>query len=197
MVDYDKVSVTNTDYVRIKTANNDQSQQVHGKTNLHLSVINDKGDRIALKVPFFVVSGLVHDIFIGQTLLASDNKVKETNDYLYISPNPLDSKSRVHRIKKSYKTNKNARTFQKAVVPPYSTLIVETDLLFPQEGPDKLNYFVPADSFHKNHKGLHVMTQTLYPSKHHRRIEVFVVNPTSMPITIRKTHKNRKIFDSL
>ena len=98
LTDYDKIVISPTNAKTIKTANNDDCQVVHGKTTLHMSLLTDKNERITFLLSFYVVSGLIHQIFIGQPFLTNPCIKAETNQLFMIeTPN-----NRLHQIEKLY-----------------------------------------------------------------------------------------------
>ena len=181
--DYEKITITGTESKNLRTANNDMSQQIHGKTTLNVSLISEDNERIVLSMPFYVVDGLIYDIFIGQPFLSSEDKISEDNDHIYVknstpneSSNDTKNDKKIHKIKKTYKKHKTTKTIQKHNIPANSSVRVQTNQLYPEANPDMFTYFTPSDAFHLNHPSLHIMNQTVLSPQNNRSVEIFIVN---------------------
>ena len=181
--DYEKITITGTESKNLRTANNDMSQQIHGKTTLNVSLISEDNERIVLSMPFYVVDGLIYAIFIGQPFLSSEDKISEDNDHIYVkNSNPNESSNdtkndkKIHKIKKTYKKHKTTKTIQKHNIPANSSVRVQTNQLYPEANPDMFTYFTPSDAFHLNHPSLHIMNQTVLSPQNNRSVEIFIVN---------------------
>ena len=162
--DYEKITITGTDSSNLRTANNDMSQQIHGRTTLNVSLLTEDNERIVLSMPFYVVDGLIYDIFLGQPFLRSDDKISETNNHIFLK-NKDDSIKFPHKIRKTYKKHKTAKTIQKHKIPANSSIKIQTNLTYPAIHPDVFYYFEPNEKFHLNHPELHILQQTVTTSQ--------------------------------
>ena len=102
LTDFDKVQVSQSNAKTIRTANNDCSQVIFGKTMLYMSFMAENGKRITILTPFYVVSGLVYQVFIGQPFLTSPVVHSENPRYLMLQ---LPDHELVFKIRKLYKSD--------------------------------------------------------------------------------------------
>ena len=201
MADFSKIDISASTATTIKTANNDASQQIHGKVNLLISIIDTNGRRLCFRSSFLVVSGLVYDIFLGQPFLTSPQINHETKESLFFNPAdcihfnsrnvPSFSKSSadLQEVRKTYHLRKRATCTKRTVIPPKTAQKVKTNILFANDKDrDKFYSFKSSQKFIKKHPRLHIMHQTVQPNDN-SNLEIMVLNTTDHEITIKRNAK--------
>ena len=206
MSDFASIKIASSQAKSLRTANNDKSQVILGKVTVFVSLIDKDHKRICFRIPFLVVSGLTHEIFIGQPFLTSGHIHKETRDALFFYPDDETKTRPLHQVLKVYLTRRKANCSRKVVVPPNSGAKVETNLLMrAPEHDDTFATFRPSARFLKSYPNLHMLYQTVQYEKE-APISVFVVNVTNRPVTIKHSsnlgyfqtfHKHNTIVHSL
>jgi hypothetical protein len=195
--DYGKIKISPTTSKTIRTANNDQSQEIHGTVNLSISVLptsedGTTGQVLTFDAPFFVVSGLVYQVFIGQTFLTSPYITMETSEALYFNMNHEthpNIRENMHKVFKTYKTRKTACIEKRVSIPPDSAVKVQTNLLFQHSNnTDIFHYFEPCTKFRNKFPGLHIPLQTCL-GKNNLPLEVMVVNTSSAHFLLKRSEK--------
>ena len=185
MADFASVKITTSQAKSLRTANNDESQVILGKVTIFVSLLDSDRNRICFRIPFLVVSGLTHEIFIGQPFLTSGHINKETRDALFFYPDDKSPSQKLHQVLKVYLTRRKAHCTRKVVIPPTSAAKVATNLLFrAPKHDDTFATFRPSAKFLKEYPQLHMLYQTVQYEKSDP-ISVMVVNVTDRPITIK------------
>ena len=186
--DFDKLRMSAVQKTRIRAATGDESHPVHGKIALYIT-FNEKGkpnNKIQVKVPFYVVSGLTHDVFIGQSFLNSGWVHHETVSYTYLRPhlefdtNYLEDKKLIKLYKYHAKTLP-AHIKKEYHIPPgkhhvqlsHASTRVESDAIM---------YFYP--NINAPIDNLHFVPQIIdgTTTKNH----IIVVNDSNQPITLKR-----------
>ena len=198
--DFDKAVINTSTATTIRVANNDQSQQVHGSVTLYLSVMNaENNERLTFKALFFVVSGLVFEIFIGQPFLTSNHISHETRDALYFHPQdngittlsdpPLPVQDPAFfKVYKSYNMKRKAAANKRTVLKPKTASKISTNLIkFANLDHDSFPVFRPCEQFTKRFPHLHIMHQSVFPNPDTHEYEVTILNTSDMPVTIKRT----------
>lgn len=188
MPDFDKAKLTTTTAKTLRTANNDQSQAILGKITLLTSLIDIAEQRICLRQTFFVVSGLTHEIFLGQPFLTSPHISHETRDSLFfhsekdsLSPAP----KKYLQVNKSYLTRRKASCAKKLIIPPSTAAKVPTNLVYISTlNDDQYGTFRPSRQFQLKHPQIHMMYQTVQVN-HVDPVTVTLVNLSRQPVTIK------------
>ena len=191
LADFKDIVITPSQAKSIRTANNDQSQEIHGKIQLYVSLITEDDQRISFQMPFYVVSGLVYQIFLGQVFLTSPYKVMETHDALYFNFKPetvSNDRANLQVVKKTYKLSRPATNTKKMIIPPQSAMRIQTNFVHTDPlSDDSFYYFQTAQSFTAKYPSLHIPCQTCIP-KINAPIDIMVLNTTDKAI-----HLKRKI----
>ena len=190
LADFDKLRMSAVQKTRIRAATGDESHPVHGKITLYVT-FNERGSdkSIKIKIPFYVVSGLTHDIFIGQSFLNSGWVHHENRSYSYIKPH-IDFKTNYVIDKNLIRAYKyHAKTMPAHVkreyhIPPGRHQVQLSHASSAMEE-ESLTYFYPET--HESLIDLHFVPQIIDGSRHRNRI--MVVNSSSEPIHIRKGMK--------
>ena len=183
MADFASANISTSTAKTLRTANNDQCQIILGRVTILLSLIDQRNRRICFRVPFLVVSGLTHDIFLGQPFLTSGHILKETRSALHFASELSGDDPFI--IPKIYLTRRKAVMNKRTIVPPRSAAKVATNLIsrFPLND-ELFATFRPSDRFLTRYPSLHIPYQTI-PSDHEDHISVFVINVTDQPIAIK------------
>jgi hypothetical protein len=184
--DFADISIIPTQHSTIRTANNDQSQTIHGKINLNVSLMTDKNVRICFLIPFYVVSGLVYQIFIGQNFLTSPYKPFETTSHLFFKADPDSDNSAdlLHLVAKTYLVKKTAHSVKRQLIPANSAIRIKTDTInIPNLTRELFCYFKPSLKFKQQNPALHIAHQT--SQKHANGYDVMVFNTSSQPLSLR------------
>ena len=208
LADFDKLRMSAVQKTRIRAATGDESHPVHGKIILYVT-FNDKrkpGNSLQLKVPFYVVSGLTHDIFIGQSFLNTAWVSHEDSLYTYLKPS-LDYTAQQIKDPKLIKVLKyRAKSLPAALkrdyhIPPGKHYVgLNHTVRYGHD--DSFIYFYPnLDKF----KGVHFVPQSLYQGGgFHKRI--LVVNQTNKVVflprntvvgTVDTTFTDRVMIDNI
>ena len=206
MSDFASIKVTTSQAKSLRTANNDESQVILGKVTIYVSLLDQDRNRICFRIPFLVVSGLTHEIFIGQPFLTSGHIHKETRDALFFYPDDNKPGQKLHQIAKIYLSRRKAQCSRKTVIPPTSAVKVNTNLLLsPPAHDETFATFRPSARFLRDYPDLHMLYQTVQYEKE-GPISVMVVNVTDRPVTIKHAsslgyfqtfHKDGTIVHSL
>ena len=126
LVDFSKAKVAQTASKTLRTANNDQSQLIHGKITLFLSLLTTENERIAFAVNFFVVSGLIYQIFLGQSFLTSPFIMSQ--DVRHIT---FRTGTGVHKVQKIYKNDIHLKAANHVTLQPGETRKIRLKLSNP------------------------------------------------------------------
>ncbi len=182
--DFDKVKLTATTAKTIRCANNDQSQQIHGKVQLYLSMIDEENKRLCYRASFHVVSGLVHEIFLGQPFLTSLVIQKTTRDSLFFrNPNSRLPPSEVRKIYNIRRVAVNQK--RKTLLPKTATKVETNYVSLPFCSEDTLVTFQPSKRFMTRYPSLHILDQTVQMDNKNP-ISISVVNMSNETINIRQ-----------
>ena len=163
LVDFSKAKVIPTASKTLRTANNDVTQQIHGKIPLNLSVITTDGSRIAFTVNFFVVSGLVYQIFLGQSFLTSPFIISQDVKYL-----TFETDKGTHKVQKIYKKDISLSNAHAIKLQPGETKTIELNIHNPHTDmsrPDLLPYIQPTQTLKLLAPHLHIQKQAIPRNK--------------------------------
>ena len=185
MADFAQAKITTSTAKTLRTANNDESQLILGRVTLLISLIDTKEKRTCFRIPFLVVSGLTHDIFLGQPFLTSGHIIKETREALYFRSDSEMESSEAMIIPKIYLSKRKASCAKRILIPPSSAAKVKTNLVMLPELHDELfATFRPSEKFLETYPDLHMVYQTVLVEPNDP-ISVMVVNVTDKPIAIK------------
>ena len=202
--DFEKADIRTTTASTLRTANNDASQQIHGQVTLNISLLNESNVRLTLRAPFYVVSGLVYEVFLGQPFLTSDQISHEDRTAFYFHDrdpnNPSDTKcpnalfdkhfmgnDNLWRIPKSYNMKRKVASEKRTVLAPKSATKIKTNLAqLPFHADDTFTSFRPCDQFLNRFPDLHIMHQTITHDQNND-LTVTVINPTDAPVVLKRT----------
>ena len=188
MSDFGNIKITPVNTQLLTASHN--TQEVLGQCTLLVTLMSDNAQAPAIRFrsKFYIVSDLTHDIFIGQSLLASDFKVLETNTHVHFTDDPDAShrKRTVVSIPKIYplKTTK-ATTRKRTALPPGSAKRIKIqcdNLIIPD---NQFLTFQPADELAiSGHLAPVILPQTIVNPKN-GLTTIHVINPHDKPICIR------------
>jgi hypothetical protein len=190
--DFENIQITTSQAKTIRTANNDQSQEIHGRITLNCSFLSEDGKRILFKLPFYVVSGLVYQIFLGQTFLTSPMKVLETNDALFFNINfstKPNTRENMLEVRKVYKLRRPATSTKKVLIPAQTAMRVQTNFVNTKPvSEDSFYYFTSRPQFSRNYPKLHIPSQTCIPRKD-SPLDIIIVNTSDTQIHLKSFTK--------
>ena len=190
---FDKLVINTSTSSTIRTANNDQSQVIHGKVVLLLSFVDESGQQICYRAPFLIVSGLVHDIFLGQPLVSSPQLSHQTAQHLFFHTSdqlalPEQSQesqgTQFHAVPKIYDIRRRLTTRKKITIPPKTAQKIATNLV--EKIPQHSDIFYsahPTQKFQRKYPSIHMMHQTVIP-KPNSKAQITVINTSDSAVTI-------------
>ena len=190
---FDKLVINTSTSSTIRTANNDQSQIIHGKVILFLSFVDELGQQICYRAPFLIVSGLVHDIFLGQPLVSSPQLSHQTAEHLYFhtldqlvpTEQPLDFQGKqFHAVRKIYDIRRRLTTSKKITIPPKTAQKISTNLVEKIQQHSDIFYSAhPTQKFQRKYPSIHMMHQTVLP-RSNSKVLLTVINTSDSAVTI-------------
>jgi len=168
---YDKLTISPLKQTVIQTASKDGQQQVYGRITLTMTFISQQNAHLKIPLPFFVVSGLRHDIFLGQGLLSTPHVAFDTPTKLQLNLKPnltvINRNSpNLFTITKIFKFSKLAITKRTTTLPPNSTTKVALAINCTNIHPDLFASFDSTISpdFPHFHAPNQTITHTATPS---------------------------------
>ena len=190
---FDKLVINTSTSAVIRTANNDMSQQVHGKVSLCLSLHNSNGERICYRSTFLIVSGLIHDIFLGQPFVSSPQMSHQDSNYLYFHSSDQVGKEQTesepentlkHAVPKIYNLHRKLTTKKKITIPPKTAQKISTNLVEKLPVHSEIFYSAhPTQKFRQKYPNLHLIHQVVNPA-HSEKVQVMVLNTSDKAVTI-------------
>ena len=177
--DFDHHKVNPVQRSTIRAATGDESHEVYGKIYLHTTFQDEGGDKMVIVMPFYVVNGLAHDIFLGNSFLQGDIISHDTPKAMYLKPYPEYEPTLIHdrklfKIPKVFAKTISAKLRRDVQIPPKSKQYVSLAYSVVYPHPDVLISFSPSDY---EHSELHFMPQTLQQGTN---AKVLVVNQSDM-----------------
>ena len=193
---FEKIQINTNSASVIRTANNDQSQQVHGTVNLNISMISRKNERICYRSTFLVVSGLIYDIFLGQPTVRSPQLSHQDSNFLFfhdkdqLATEPENQsyyqrEQILHAVPKIYDIKRKLSTKKTVTIPPKTAQKIATNLV--EKLPFNSDIFYsaePTPKFRKKYPELHLMHQTVTPGSN-SSVQVMLINTSDAAVTVK------------
>ena len=197
---FDKIIITTVPNTSIRCANNDTSQQILRRTSLLLSLLDTNNKRICFRTNFYIVNGLVHDIFLGQPFLTSPQLHHSTQTSIFfhnsdqVNPEPhVQTSNGLYEIPITYNVKRHLTNKGKATIPPKQIAYLEVNCQnFTPSKTDICFYAArPTKYFKQKYPKLHMMHQTVHPTEN--CIQISIANTSTRPITIKANHSLAKL----
>ena len=160
--DFDHHTINPVQRSTVKAATGDESHEVYGKIYLNTTFIGENGEKV-INMPFYVVNGLAHDVFLGNSFLQGDLMSHDTPKAMYLKPYPEYEPKLIHdrnllKVPKVFARTLAAKTRREVQIPPKSKQYISLAYAVKYPSEDMMISFSPNEY---EHSELHLMPTVL------------------------------------